>query len=337
MRNSLSILAGSVFLVTGALPVRAESPTDPATPQQVRKAAERGLDFLRKDAIRWRKERECSTCHHGVMTVWALAEAKNRGFDVPAETFAETVKWTKHRLLARIDLPRDKRPGWSMVSTPALYLSVMSLAVPKQEALTADELQRIAGHLVRHQEADGSWSWSYAPAQNRPLPFFESDEIATLLASAALRPQDKSDARDARTKAAEWLAKARPSDTTQALALRLLVKTLAGETGKALESPINVLLRRQNKDGGWGQLPDAQSDAYATGQALYALRLAGLKPDRAELKRAASFLVATQKPDGSWPMTARAHPGARPAKNLEPITYFGSAWATLGLIRAVVQ
>ena len=47
-----------------------------------------------------------------------------------------------------------------------------------------------------------------------------------------------------------------------------------------------------------------------------------------------AFLVATQKADGSWPMTSRAQPGAKPFKNPVPITYFGSAWATLGLLRS---
>src|SRR5262245_26040158 len=138
------------------------------------------------------------------MTVWALCEAKRQGYDIEADTLADTVKWTKDRLLARIDLPRDTRPGWSMVNTPAIYLSVMALSVPKQEAVSADELKRIAGHLLRHQEADGSWAWSSAPAKNRPPPFFESDEVATLLAYVALRPQvpadpkEKSEAWDAR-------------------------------------------------------------------------------------------------------------------------------------------
>jgi len=243
-------------------------------------------------------------------------------------------------LLERIDLPRDKRPGWSMVNTPALYLSMMALAVPKQDAVTADELKRIAGHLVRHQEGDGSWSWASAPAKNRPPPVFESDEVATLLAFAALGPQlpadpKKSDVREARTKAAAWLAKAKPNDTTQAAALRLFVQSLSKEPAKTLQAEINEFLGRQNKDGGWGQLKDAPSDAYATGQALYVLALAGRKPDTPEVKRGVAFLLARQKDDGSWPMTPRSHPGATPAKNPVPITYFGSAWATLGLLRSV--
>jgi Squalene-hopene cyclase C-terminal domain len=340
VRNCVGLSALCVLAISLG-PVRSDPPKAAATPPQDRKAVERGLAFLQKDALKWRKERECSTCHHGTMTVWALTEAKLQGYEVAAETLADTLKWTKDRLLERIDLPRDKRPGWSMVNTPAIYLSMMALSLPRQDAVSADELKRIAGHLLRHQEADGSWAWSSAPPKNRPPPFFESDEVATLLAYLALGPQapadpkEKSNVRDAREKAAAWLAKTKPSDTMQAAALRLLVKVRAGEKAKTVQAEIDQFLGQQNRDGGWGQLKGAASDAYATGQALYVLSLTGVKNDRAEVRRAVAFLVAGQKEDGSWPMTGRAHPGATPSKNLVPITYFGSAWATLGLMRSV--
>src|SRR5262249_5894431 len=143
-------------------------------------------------------------------------------------------------------------------------------------------------------------------------------------------PKEKSEVRDAREKAAAWLAKTKPSDTTQAAALRLLVKARAGEPARTLQTEIDQFLARQNKDGGWGQLKDAASDAYATGQALYVLNLIGVKNDREEIRRGVALLVQTQKEDGSWPMTSRAHPGEKPFTNPVPITYFGSAWATIG-------
>src|SRR5262249_45836619 len=154
-------------------------------------------------------------------------------------SLTETAKWTKDRL-DRIDKPRDTRPGWSMVSTPAIYLGLLAVTVPKQEAVSADEVKRIADHILRHQEADGSWSWASAPAKNRPPPFFESDEVGTLLAYLALEtqvpadPKAKSPARDGREKAAAWLDKNKPTDTTQAAALRLLVKVRAGTAPKDL-------------------------------------------------------------------------------------------------------
>jgi len=333
---------GVVTLLLTAGPLQArDKKTGPVNPDpKARAAAEHALGFLVADAAKWRKERECATCHHGTMTVWALSEAKIQGYKVDAANLADVAKWTKERL-KDIDKPRDTRPGWNMVNSPAVYLSVMAQAAPKQEAITADELKQIAGHLLRHQEADGSWAWSIAPAKNRPPPFFESDEIVTLLASMALRPHVPKDAdvksaeRDSRTKASAWLAKQKPTDTTQAATFRLLVKVCAGETPAALESEIDAFVRLQNKDGGWSQLKDLPSDAYATGQALYVLSLAGVKNDRAEIQRGVQFLIAQQKDDGSWPMKSRAHPGATPFTNPVPITYFGSAWGTLGLLRSV--
>jgi len=34
-------------------------------------------------------------------------------------------------------------------------------------------------------------------------------------------------------------------------------------------------------------------------------------------------------------MTRRSHPGVKPGSFLVPITYLGSAWATIGLVRSV--
>jgi hypothetical protein len=327
------IAAASLLFVAPAL-IHAEPAKTPA------QAVERGLDFIVKDANKWREDKQCSTCHHGAMTVWALSEAKSQGYTVKAETLADMTKWTKDRLLEKIDLPRDKRPGWSMVNTPALLLSMMALTVPKQDAVSADELKKIAGHLYRHQEENGSWAWSSAPPVNRPPPVFESDEVATLLGYMALSPhvpsdaKEKSEARDRRDKAAAYLVKEPATDTTQAMAIRLYRDVRANKPTKELQPSIDALLARQNKDGGWGQVKDAHSDAYATGQTLYFLSLAGVKNDRDEMKRGVAFLVSTQKDDGSWPMKRRGHPGVTPGSFIVPITYFGSAWGTMGMMRA---
>jgi hypothetical protein len=99
------------------------------------------------------------------------------------------------------------------------------------------------------------------------------------------------------------------------------------------------LLKRQNADGGWSQTPELASDAFATGQALYVLSIAGVKADQPAIQRGAAFLVASQRDDGSWPMKSRNHPGVEstrdPIRNPVPITYFGAAWGTLGLVRSV--
>ena len=331
----------AVLVALTAAPSAEGAPSDAPPPlQQARRAVERGLAFVEKDALKWREERKCSTCHHGAMTVWVLSEARSQGYPVRAETLADQAKWARERL-KDIDKPRDARPGWNMVSTPAVYLAMTALTVPGQDAVPADELGRIAGHLVRHQEPDGSWAWSIAAAFNRPPPVFESDEVVTLMAYLALGarvasgPDEKSAARKSREAAAAWLAKSGHGTGTQATALRLLRAVREGRPPKEIEAETGRLLGKQNGDGGWGQDNALPSDAFATGQALYFLSLAGVGRDREEVRRGVSFLVGSQKEDGSWPMTSRAHPGEKVFTNPVPITYFGSSWATLGLMRSL--
>ena len=116
----------------------------------------------------------------------------------------------------------------------------------------------------------------------------------------------------------------------------VLLAARAGKPRDEMQTTIDELFALQRADGGWSQKePKWQSDAYATGQTLYVLSLAGYTAERPEIKRAIDFLVATQKPDGSWPMTSRSTPDGRPgsSKLLTPITCAASAWATLGLAR----
>jgi squalene-hopene/tetraprenyl-beta-curcumene cyclase len=95
------------------------------------------------------------------------------------------------------------------------------------------------------------------------------------------------------------------------------------------------IIERQNEDGGWSQAKGMTSDAWATGQALYALTHAGLEPNEPAISQGRAFLIKTQRPDGSWAMTSRpTKPGGAGSTSLIPITGAGSAWAILGLVRS---
>ncbi len=77
------------------------------------------------------------------------------------------------------------------------------------------------------------------------------------------------------------------------------------------------------------------SDAWATGQALYALANTGIEKDDPAISRGQAFLAKTQRADGLWPMTSRpVKPGGEGSQSLVPITGAGSAWAVLGLLRS---
>lgn len=310
-----------------------ESGKRPGTPDQV---VDRAIDFIKADAAKWRAEHSCVTCHHGAMTAWVLSEANHQGYLIDARILEETVWQTKRALVPRFVKPRE--PGLQLI-TSAMYLGVMSHNLP---ILSRDEMHQLAEHLARFQEPDGTWELRNPEGSGLP-PTSESRETIVLLALLAWEPYVPADpqqaeaARASREKAVAWLRDNKSTDTLQALALRLLLDVRSGKPPQQLQSAIDRLLKMQKADGGWSQLPEMSSDAYATGQTLWVLSFAGVLPDRPEIARAISFLVATQREDGSWPMPYRSHPGIKSTRERGPvpITYFGTAWATLGLVRMV--
>ncbi len=185
------------------------------------------------------------------------------------------------------------------------------------------------------QTAAGGWlSWP----KTRPPFFGESDDSMTALATLAVSTAAASGDTDAaivRDKAIKWLTETKTDDDPQSIALRLIVWKKAGRPAKEWKPLVQRINERQNEDGGWSQSKDMASDAWATGQALYALASAGAKPRDPVISKGHVFLIKTQREDGSWPMTSRPRDnGGERAKNLIPIIGAGSAWAVLGLVRS---
>src|SRR5262249_18018623 len=69
------------------------APALPAAEPDARKAIDNGLKFLTEEAVAWKAERKCSSCHHVPMTIWALNEAKGRGYAVDEKALAELTAW----------------------------------------------------------------------------------------------------------------------------------------------------------------------------------------------------------------------------------------------------
>ena len=96
---------------------------------------------------------------------------------------------------------------------------------------------------------------------------------------------------------------------TEDKAFRLLGLSWAGTNRSHVRDAATVLLREQREDGGWSQLSTLKSDAYATGQVLFALREGGgLPADDPAFLRGVEFLLKTQLADGSWFVPTRSFP-----------------------------
>lgn len=174
----------------------------------------------------------------------------------------------------------------------------------------------------------------------RRPPIYESQTTdAAWIIMALEGERDPPEAqRAALSKAIAWLDAAKPSDIHQDKVLKVLMWARSAKPPETIQTTIDELLALQRADGGWSQtVPELKSDAFATGQTLYVLALAGYTDERAEIKRGIDFLVATQTPDGSWPMISRSTPDGSPgsSKLLTPITCAAISWATRGLVRFV--
>ena len=170
----------------------------------------------------------------------------------------------------------------------------------------------------------------------RPGSFYVRARVRRCQRSAASSGERRHRRRRvAREKAVRWLAETKTDDDPQSVAMRLVLWRRLGRPAGEWEPLARRIRERQNADGGWSQAEGMGSDAWATGQALYALARAGPGPDEPAVARAKAFLVRTQREDGSWPMTSRpVRPGGEGSKSLVPITGAGSAWAVLGLVRS---
>jgi squalene cyclase len=106
-------------------------------------------------------------------------------------------------------------------------------------------------------------------------------------------------------RAQQFLRHAKPGDT-QDTAFRLLGLIWSGCDAREIASARESLLALQRADGGWAQTAAMNSDAYATGQALYALHAAGLAAGEGAYRKGTAYLLRNQMEDGTWFVRTRA-------------------------------
>jgi hypothetical protein len=263
-----------------------------------------------------------------------MREAARRGFDVDEPVLEELTQWVAGSGDGRTSVSRPASVPDAMNTKP-LYLLPALAANPRLDPASQATIHLMVKTLQGDQRRDGSWA---AWPVTRPPMFGSSNQVATELAVLALSAAASAGddpARAARDRGMEWLATTQPEDDAQSDALRLILWRRSRRPAEEWRPLVRRIRQRQNGDGGWSQSREMPSDAWATGQALYALAEAGIDADDPSIQRARGFLVGTQRADGSWPMTSRpSEPGGEGAKNLIPITGAGSAWAIMGLLQS---
>jgi hypothetical protein len=191
--------------------------------------------------------------------------------------------------------------------------------------------------LASRQYPDGSW-----PAIDVRPPLGGSPVVFTALAIRSLdrympdAMRVRTDAQIARAR--DFLRGVHPRDTQDA-AMKLLGLVWAQAPAADISTQSRALAALQRADGGWGQVPTMPADAYATGQALYALASSGMNTTDRIYRRGVSYLLRTQLEDGSWFVRTRGFPFQRyfdagfPHETNQFISAAATSWAVIALAR----
>jgi ankyrin repeat protein len=266
-----------------------------------RAAMEKILPTLQRADAAFFTRGGCVSCHNNSLTAMTIAAARAKGV-----RFNDQIAKDQPRKIAAFlqenaerALENEGLPG--AVDTVSYIL--LGLAA---EGYPSDPITDVWSRYVKNnQAADGRW---FCIALRPPLESSDLEVTAASIRSLkTYRP--KSQAADfdrAVERGVRWLEGAKTS-STEDLVFKILGLSWGGGSQTAIRATAQELLARQGDDGGWSQTKALRSDAYATGQALVALKQSNVIPTGSRAyKRGVQYLMNSQLEDGSWHVQSRA-------------------------------
>jgi ankyrin repeat protein len=268
-----------------------------------RDAVARSLPLLQQTDVSFLRKSGCVSCHHNSLTAMTVAAARRSGLPVDEEiarrqlrTIGDYIEGWRERILQGMGIPGDAD------TVSYILLGLAAESYPRDEATDA-----LARFVKKQQAETGQWRLT---AYRPPIESSEFEVTAVSMRTLQVYapPQNKVIYDEAVGRAAGWLARAVPA-TTEDRTFQLLGLHWAAAKPEAIHEAAAMLAREQRSDGGWAQIPSLSSDAYATGQALVALRESGaITVSDPVYTRGVRFLLSTQHADGSWLVKTRALP-----------------------------
>ncbi|MFN4261153.1 MAG: prenyltransferase/squalene oxidase repeat-containing protein [Gemmataceae bacterium] len=304
----------------------------------IRNAVVKALPMIEKGAAGHLERRTCFSCHNQGVPVFAVQVARQRGFETDAAGFDKQLART-HDVLARWAKSNPERKTFTggQADTAGYTLLTLELGGWQPDDITA----AVVDYLLQRDRDLGYWRSSHL---DRP-PSEASPFTTTALAVRGLRAFGTPAQQDAiarRLEAArDWLRRAEPRDTEDRV-FRLWGLKYAQAEPEEIAAAARDLLQTQRDDGGWGQLAEMDSDAYATGSALTALHLAGgLAVSEPAYQRGIRLLLGKQQADGTWFVRSRSRNRFQtyfetgfPYQKDQWISIAASSWATTALALA---
>ncbi len=312
-------------------PVPGMAPVSSHPAASNREAVERSLPLLRTGSARMLTDGGCTACHAQPMFTMTTATAASRGWHVEVDEAALT-QVKQHINSALQGMLQFYAAGGAPQAELYDVMAMKAAGVPANVSTDA-----LAYYLMSTQQPEGFW---HRPASPNRAPIQDGDLSRTAQAVFALTmyptPARQAQIESSVSRAVEWLAKQTPASTEER-AMQLLALQWAGRPPAVDDVRVRELLAQQRQDGGWPQTPNLASDAYGTGQAIYALSQLKVPASNAAIQKGVAFLLRTQRDDGTWHATTRAMPiqpyfeSGFPYGRDQWISFSATAWADMAL------
>lgn len=292
----------------------------------------RATRYLVTEVPRWRQDHPCYSCHNNGDAARALLAAASRGH-ATGDALADTIVWLSQP--ERWD-SNQSRGGSEDLPLGRIQFANALASIAASGPTPQAALDHAARQVISHQAADGAWRLN--ESQTIGGPTFYGTSLATAMARRALSPASREVTAAAIAKADAWLRNTVPVTVLDASAS---IIGLAGDADTGAQTQrgrsLQLLVRGQGPDGGWGPYVTSQSEPFDTALALLALRAAvrsatSVAPYSpadlaAALRRGRDYLLTNQEPAGSWPETTRPSGGESYAQRIST-----TAWALLALL-----
>lgn len=346
VKAAAAVAAGRGYAATAAALGGANGKSAPA--RDSRQAVSASLKSLEVAMRQFNQRTGCVSCHHEGLGRMATGAARERGFaldaalrDLEQKRVGGAVNGMASLHQAALKQPEmmKKLPLFEMGEVPFSYVWMLGgMAFEKEPATEAAAAMALV--LARQQLPNGMWHQGgpRVPMQSTP---FTTTSLTILGLNAYGAPADAAEITERIQRGKSWLLST-PARNSEEKAYRLLGLKWAGATEPERKTALEELRSAQLPDGGWAQLPEMKSDAYATGQALYALSVGGEVPTTdPAFRRGLRYLLRTQEADGSWFVSKRAVPlnnyfdAGFPHGQSQYSSFNGTCWATLALLQTI--
>ncbi len=285
--------------------------------------ADRALAYLMQEVPAWRDKNGCGSCHNNGDGARALFQARKLGYAVPDQAVANSKQW----LLDPLEWERAPgEPGTSDKKLARIQFGAATLAAFDAAAIDDRRLLlQVAAKLASDQDEDGAWRIAQQTSLGSPVAY--GPFVATWLARRTLAAADR-ERFAGEVARAEAFFVANPAKNVMDAAASALA--LADATSAAAlacrQEALELLLRAQTGDGGWGPYAASAPEVFDTALALLALAKAeGSHPQ--PIGRGRDYLTRTQLESGGWKETTRPSGYQSYAQHIST-----TAWATLALL-----